>query len=93
MAALKRLDKFRAMAGKPKYESLDGMIEQYMAETAERDMNWTREEAESECCRYLMRQALADAGTAAHAKAALPPTEPVPFCLEVIRKIGSGQTL
>ena len=62
MIALTRLDKFRAMSGKPKYETLDGMIETYMRETAERGMNWTREEAESECCRYLQRQALADEG-------------------------------
>ena len=60
--ALQRLDKFRALSGKPKYETIDGMIDAYVQEAADAGLNWTREEAESEVVRYLQRQALADEG-------------------------------
>ena len=60
--ALQRLDRNRLLQGKPKYESLDGMIESYMNETSSRGFAWTPEEAESEVVRYLRKQALADEG-------------------------------
>ena len=60
--ALQRLDKNRVLQGKPKYENIDGMIDAYVEESANAGLNWTREEAESEVTRYLMRQALADEG-------------------------------
>ena len=60
--ALERLDRNRAMQGKPKYETINGMIDAYVEESAKAGLNWTREEAESEVTRYMMRQALADEG-------------------------------
>ena len=60
--ALARLDKFRSLSGKPKYETIDGMIDAYVQESADAGLNWTRAEAESEVLRYLQRQALADEG-------------------------------
>ena len=60
--ALRRLDKNRLLQGKPKYESLDGMVQSYMDETSARGFAWTRAEAESEVVRYLRKQALADEG-------------------------------
>ena len=60
--ALARLDRNRVLQGKPKYETIDGMIDAYVEESAKAGLNWTREEAESEVTRYMMRQALADEG-------------------------------
>ena len=60
--ALERLDRNRVMQGKPKYETINGMIDAYVEESAKAGLNWTREEAESEVTRYMMRQALADEG-------------------------------
>lgn len=60
--ALGKLDKFRAISGKPKYETIDGMIDAYVQEAADAGLGWTREEAESEVVRYLKRRALADEG-------------------------------
>lgn len=61
-AALKRLDRNRAMQGKPKHETVDAMISSYVEEAAQAGLGWTREEAESEVVYYLRRQALADEG-------------------------------
>ena len=47
MVALQKLDKGRVLAGKPKYETLEGMIDAYVEASAEAGLNWTREEAES----------------------------------------------
>ena len=60
--ALARLDRNRVLQGKPKYETIVGMIDAYVEESAKAGLNWTREEAESEVTRYMMRQALADEG-------------------------------
>ena len=60
--ALARLDRNRLINGKPKYESVDGMIEAYIDEAGKAGLGWTQEEAESEVVRYLRRQALADEG-------------------------------
>ena len=49
-AALKRLDRNRAMQGKPKHETVDAMISSYVEEAAQAGLGWTREEAESEVC-------------------------------------------
>ena len=62
LVALQRLDKNRVLQGKPKYGDLDGMIASYIEATAERGMDWSADEAESEVVRYLSRQALADEG-------------------------------
>jgi len=61
-AALIRLDRNRVLNGKPKYETIEGMIESYVVEAGNAGLGWTRDEAESEVTRYLMRQALADEG-------------------------------
>ena len=60
--ALARLDRNRVLQGKPKYETIDGMIDAYVEESAKAGLNWTRDEAEREVTRYMMRQALADEG-------------------------------
>lgn len=60
--ALERLDRNRVLQGKPKYETIEGMIDSYVEASADAGYNWTREEAESEVTRYMMRQALADEG-------------------------------
>ena len=60
--ALARLDKSRVLAGKSKYETVDGMIDAYVEEAAKAGLGWTREESESEVVRYLRKQALADEG-------------------------------
>ena len=62
LAALARLDKSRVMNGKPKYETVEGMIDAYVEEAAKAGLGWTREDAESEVVRFLKRQALADEG-------------------------------
>ena len=62
LAALKRLDKNRVLQGKPKYETVEGMIDAYVEEASQAGLGWTRAEAESEVVRYLKRQALADEG-------------------------------
>ena len=62
LVALERLDRNRVMQGKPKYETLDGMIDSYVEEADNAGLGWTREMAESEVVRYLQRQALADEG-------------------------------
>ena len=61
-AALKRIDTNRVLQGKPKYETVDGMIDAYVDEAASAGLGWTREDAESEVVRYLKRQAMADEG-------------------------------
>jgi len=61
-AALIRLDRNRVIQGKPKYETIDGMIDAYVEEADKAGLGWTREESESEVVRYLQRQALADEG-------------------------------
>jgi hypothetical protein len=61
-AALIRLDRNRVLQGKPKYENIAGMTDVYVEEAASAGLGWTREDAESEVVRYLMRQALADEG-------------------------------
>jgi len=60
--ALSKLDTYRALSGKPKYETVDGMIDSYVQEASAAGLGWTREEAESEVVRYLQRRALADEG-------------------------------
>ena len=60
--ALTRLDKNRVLQGKPKYETIDGMIDAYVEEADKAGLGWTRADAESEVCRYLRKQALADEG-------------------------------
>ena len=62
LAALKRLDKNRLMQGKPKYETVEGMIDAYVEEAAGAGLGWSRADAESEVVRYLKRQALVDEG-------------------------------
>ena len=62
VAALKRLDRNRFMQGKPKYETIEGMTDAYVEEASNAGLGWTRDDAESEVVRYLMRQALADEG-------------------------------
>ena len=62
LAALVRLDRNRVLQGKPKYETVDGMIDAYVEEAAGAGLGWTRADAESEVVRYLKRQALADEG-------------------------------
>lgn len=62
VAALGRLDKNRLLQGKPKYETVEGMIDAYVEEAAKAGLGWTRAEAESEVVRYLKRQALVDEG-------------------------------
>lgn len=57
-----RLDRNRVLNGKPKYETIEGMIDSYVVEAGNAGLGWTRDEAESEVTRYLMRQALADEG-------------------------------
>ena len=61
-AALLRLDRNRVIQGKPKYESIEGMTDAYVEEASKANLGWTREDAESEVVRYLMRQALIDEG-------------------------------
>ena len=61
-AALIRLDRNRVMQGKPKYDSIDGMTSAYIDQASDAGLGWTRQDAESEVVRYLMRQALADEG-------------------------------
>lgn len=60
--ALAKLDRGRVMQGKPKYETVEGMIDAYVEESQRAGLNWTREESESEVVRYLQRQALANEG-------------------------------
>mgnify|MGYP006086572409 CR=1 FL=1 len=60
--SLARIDKGRVMQGKPKYSTVDGMVEAYVEEADKAGLGWTRAEAESEVVRYLKRQALADEG-------------------------------
>jgi hypothetical protein len=62
VVALDRLDRNRVMQGKPKYETVDGMIAAYVKEADAAGLGWTQEMAESEVVRYLQRQALADEG-------------------------------
>ena len=62
LVALTKLDKFRALSGKPKYETIEGMVDAYVQEAADAGLGWTRKEAESEVVRYLQRRALADEG-------------------------------
>ena len=61
-AALKRLDRNRVMQGKPKYETVDAMIDSYVEEAATAGLGWTRADAESEVVRYLKREAMKDEG-------------------------------
>ena len=50
-AALKRIDKSRAMSGKDKYETVEGMIDAYVVEADKAGLGWTRADAESEVVR------------------------------------------
>ena len=59
---LQRLDRNRVLGGKPKYETVEGMIDSYVEEATKAGLGWSREDAESEVVRYLRRQALADEG-------------------------------
>ena len=61
-AALLRLDRNRVLQDKPSYKDINGMIESYVEEADKAGLGWTKQEAESEVVRYLMRQALADEG-------------------------------
>ena len=61
-AALIRLDRNRVLQDKPSYKDINGMIESYVEEADKAGLGWTKQEAESEVVRYLMRQALADEG-------------------------------
>lgn len=60
--ALARIDKSRVMQGKPKYMTIEGMVDAYVEESAKAGLGWSRADAESEVVRYLKRQALADEG-------------------------------
>jgi hypothetical protein len=62
LTALAKLDRGRVMQGKPKYETVEGMIDAYVEESRSAGLDWTREESESEVVRYLQRQALANEG-------------------------------
>ena len=57
-----RLDRNRVLQDKPSYKDINGMIESYVEEADKAGLGWTKQEAESEVVRYLMRQALADEG-------------------------------
>ena len=59
-AMLVKRDRARLLEGKPKYETVEGMIEAYVE--LGKPKGWTREEAESEVVRYLQRQALRSEG-------------------------------
>ena len=59
-AMLVKRDRARLLEGKPKYETVEGMIEAYVE--LGKPKGWTREEAESEVLRYLQRQALRSEG-------------------------------
>ena len=49
--ALSRIDRNRAMQGKKRYETVEGMIDAYVDEAANAGLGWTRAEAESEVVR------------------------------------------
>ena len=46
-AALKKLDTRRVLEGKPKYQTIEGMIDAYVEEAASAGLGWTRDDAES----------------------------------------------
>tara|TARA_B110001452_G_scaffold61853_1_gene48592 strand:- start:210 stop:728 length:519 start_codon:yes stop_codon:yes gene_type:complete len=58
--ALVRRDRTRLIEGKPKYNSVQGMVDAYVE--LGKPKGWTREDAESEVVRYLQRQALRSEG-------------------------------
>lgn len=58
--ALARRDRARLLEGKPKYNSVQGMVDAYVE--LGKPKGWTREDAESEVVRYLQRQALRSEG-------------------------------
>ena len=52
----------RVMEGKPKYESVERMVDEYERLATEAGKDWTRAEAESEVVRYLCRRSIAIEG-------------------------------
>tara|TARA_B110001452_G_scaffold103229_1_gene85653 strand:- start:2063 stop:3061 length:999 start_codon:yes stop_codon:yes gene_type:complete len=60
--SLAKLDQKRRLDGKPKYVTIEAMIDSYVEEAAKEGLGWTREDAESEVVRFLKRRALRDEG-------------------------------
>ena len=78
--ALERLDRNRVLQGKPKYETIEGMIDSYVEASADAGYNWTREEAESEVTRYMMcRRSLTKEASATMARATVRTMRPSHF--------------
>jgi len=60
--ALAARDRARVMEGKPKYETVERMVDEYERLATEAGKDWSRAEAESEVVRYLCRRSLAVEG-------------------------------
>lgn len=59
---LANLDQKRRLEGKPRYVTIEAMIDSYVEEAGKEGLGWTREDAESEVVRFLKRRALRDEG-------------------------------
>ena len=55
-------DRARVMEGKPKYETVERMVDEYERLATGAGKDWSRAEAESEVVRYLCRRSLAVEG-------------------------------